>query len=453
MPRKNSLFQRPKKTAKTIRKSSGTYPETLTISDLSHEGRGIARHEGKTIFVSGALPNETVRFEITEKHRRFDEARCTEIITASEQRTEPGCDYYGQCGGCDMQHMEHEHQIPTKQQLVINQLERLGKFTPEIIETPLASEPWQYRRSGRIGINQLMRDGSPLVGFRRRSSNKLLNINHCPVLATPLNRILKQLPDRLAKAEQFKEITHAELTQGDQEGALTLRVKKTPETALLDDLTALAESVNFKLYLDNGKQITPYNTEANLAYHIPATQTDVRFRPGDFIQVNAQINQQMIERALNWLDLQESDHVLDLFCGVGNFTLPIATQVERVVGVEGVEEMTQRAGSNAQLNKLSNCEFHRADLSKDLTAMPWHKLGFNKALLDPPRTGALEAIKQLEKHQLEKILYVSCNPAALARDGAELIQQGYRAQRFCVMDMFPHTSHVESMVLFERVGK
>ncbi|WP_286238964.1 23S rRNA (uracil(1939)-C(5))-methyltransferase RlmD [Neptuniibacter halophilus] len=450
MKRKNSLFSRPAAKKPVKSREPLAYPETLEIERLSHEGRGVARHQGKTLFISGALPGETVRFSIDTKHRRFDEGHCVEVITPANERTDPVCPHYGVCGGCDLQHLAHDQQINAKQEIVLEQLQRLGKFRPEQIEAPITSPAWHYRRSARIGVNQLLRDGSPLIGFRRRGSSKLTQIEHCPVLAPALEQIMTGLREVLATADQFKEITHAELTQGDTEGALTLRVKKTPQPELCVKLQQLAESHNFKLYLDNGEQIRAYAGDAELFYQHAASGAEIHFKPGDFIQVNASVNQQMIDRALAWLTPSAEDSILDLFSGVGNFTLPLARQAGRVVGIEGVDEMVHRARDNVQRNQQNNCEFFRADLSKDLRAMAWYKQGFNKILLDPPRTGALEIIRQLQQHKADTVLYVSCNPAALARDGAELIRQGYRASRFCVMDMFPHTSHVESLALFER---
>lgn len=449
MKKSKSLFARPIK-SKSRSNKSFEYPELLNIEGMSHEGRGIAKHEGKTIFVAGALPDEQVKYQVETKHRRFDEATCIEVIKASPDRTDPKCQHYDQCGGCDLQHYDHNVQITTKEKLVLDQLSRLGKFSPKTIERAITSPSWQYRRSCRLGINQLKRDGSPIVGFRRRGSNKLTSIADCPVLAEPLNKVLKGLPPLLESAESFKEITHAELSLGDHEGAMTLRVKKQPSKELCEQLNTLATNLGFKLYLDFGDHSEAFEEEATLGYTHQTSGTQIRFQPGDFIQVNASVNQQMIDRAIEWLELTESDRVLDLFSGIGNFTLPIATTAASVVGVEGVEDMVERSRENAELNQLSNCSFYRADLSKDLTAMPWYKQGFNKILLDPPRTGALEIIQQLEQHKAEYILYVSCNPAALARDGAELIRQGYTAERFCVMDMFPQTSHVESLILFRK---
>ncbi|EAR59883.1 23S rRNA (uracil(1939)-C(5))-methyltransferase RlmD [Neptuniibacter caesariensis] len=449
MKKQNSLFARkPAKSPKS--KASMDYPETLEIIGLSHEARGIAKHNGKTIFVTGALTGETVRYEISKKHRRFDEAECVEVITPSPNRVEPFCQYYGQCGGCDLQHLEHSEQIKAKESLVLDQLQRLGKFNPESTTPPLSGSDQEYRRSCRIGINQLMRDGTPIIGFRRRGSSKLLQVDNCPILINPINKILGKLKAVLSEADSCKEITHAELSMGDQQGAMTLRIKKPLPESLSSSLQKLAEDNEFRLYFDNGQQINAFGDEADLSYQLEKSETQIGFKPGDFIQVNASVNTQMINRAMDWLDLKDNDRVLDLFSGVGNFSLPLATKAGSVIGVEGVEDMVQRAQNNAKQAGLNNCEFYRADLSKDLKALPWYKQGFSKILIDPPRTGALEVIKQLEQHQCDQILYVSCNPSALARDGAELIRQGYKASKFCVMDMFPHTSHVESLVLFEK---
>lgn len=432
---------------------ANTTPVELTIEGLSHEGRGIARHEGKTIFVSGALSGETVEARITKHHKRFAEAECTQVIQASPFRSEPVCPHYGVCGGCDLQHLEHAQQIEEKQAIVLDQLQRLGKVQPEQIESPLRSQPENYRRAARLGINQLQRDGSVVIGFRRRGSNKLTSIDHCPVLNEKLNQVISLLNEGLQDVENVRNITHAEVVMGDDEGALTLRTKKRLPDELISTLTAAVEDIQLKLYLDDGKQAQPAAEPAQLNYALSDHDISLNFEPGDFLQVNAAVNTQMIQRAIDWLELQKDDRVLDLFSGIGNFTLPMARYAGEVVGVEGSDTMVNRATTNAKYNQLENTNFYKGDLSSDLRHHHWYNQGFNKILLDPPRTGALEAIKQLQHYNADRILYVSCNPAALARDAAELVSQGYRFTRFCVMDMFPHTSHVESLALFEKPAK
>lgn len=428
-------------------------PIELAIEGLSHEGRGIARHDGKTIFVSGALSGETVEAHITKQHKRFAEAECIQVKQASPFRSEPVCPHYGVCGGCDLQHLEHAQQIEEKQAIVLDQLQRLGKIQPEQIEAPLRSQPEHYRRAARLGINQLQRDGSVVIGFRRRGSNKLTSVDHCPVLHEKLNQVISLLHQRLEHVENVRNITHAEVVMGDSEGALTLRTKKRLPDVLISTLAAAVEDIQLKLYLDDGEQVLPAAESAHLTYTLPDHNLCLNFEPGDFLQVNAAVNAQMIQRAIDWLDLQKDDRVLDLFSGIGNFTLPLARYAGEVVGVEGSEHMVRRATENASRNHLDNTAFYKGDLSGDLRHHYWYNQGFNKVLLDPPRTGALEAIEQLQHYDADRILYVSCNPAALARDAAELVSQGYRFTRFCVMDMFPHTSHVESLALFEKPVK
>lgn len=428
-------------------------PIQLSIEGLSHEGRGIARHNGKTLFVAGALPGEEVEARITKTHRRFDEAQCINVIQASEDRAEPICEHYGVCGGCDLQHLTHARQIEEKQRIVLDQLERLGKIQPEATESPLHSPASKYRRSARLGVNQLQRDNSVVVGFRRRASNKLTRIDHCPVLNDTLNQTIQLLQNALDQAGQVRDITHAEISMGDQEGALTLRIKKRPSDALLDAISLAANQLDLRLYLDDGQNTLAYTDAADLHYRLPDQDIKLSFEPGDFLQVNAGVNEQMISRALEWLQPTPDDRILDLFSGIGNFTLPLALNAGEVVGVEGSDTMVQRAAANAEANGLANCAFYRANLSNDLRHHRWFNQGFNKIVLDPPRTGALEAIKQLEHYQADQILYVSCNPSALARDAAELVAMGYRFSRFCVMDMFPQTSHVESLALFEKPEK
>ena len=241
-------------------------PIELTIEGLSHEGRGIARHEGKTIFVSGALSGETVEARITKNHKRYAEAECIQVTQASPFRSEPVCPHYGVCGGCDLQHLEHAQQIEEKQAIVLDQLQRLGKVQPEQIESPLRSQPENYRRAARLGINQLQRDGSVVIGFRRRGSNKLTSIDHCPVLNEKLNQVISLLHESLQDVENVRNITHAEVVMGDSEGALTLRTKKRLPDELISTLTAAVEDVQLKLYLDDGEQVQPAAEPAQLTY-------------------------------------------------------------------------------------------------------------------------------------------------------------------------------------------
>jgi len=445
---RSSRIVRTKRSQRTA--STSAEPLTVDIETLSHEGRGIARVDGKTLFVRDALPGETAVVRIDRQHRRYDEGHMIELKTAAAERTEPGCQHAALCGGCQLQHLHHDHQISHKERWVLEQLERQAGLTPEQIDTPLRSADSHYRRAARIGINQ-RKDGSAVVGFRQQASKHLTDIEQCMVLDkrgetlfTELKALLDQYPG------QIKRITHAELTLGDGNGALTLRVMKNLDGGLQQRLTRLARSLDCTLYLDFGDHTAcagDGDTEAP-GFDLPAFDLRLTFAPGDFIQVNAGVNQQMIERALEWLAPQQDERILDLFCGLGNFTLPLATRASEVVGVEGSKDMVARGEHNARLNGLENCQFEAADLTQPIANRTWFRQGFDKVLIDPPRTGALEVIEQLVKTPISQLLYVSCNPAALARDAAVLKEAGFRLQRFCVMDMFPHTTHVESLAMF-----
>ena len=423
---------------------------TVSIENLSHEGRGIARVEGKTLFVSGALPEETVLAQIDKTHRRYDEGHMVSLEQASAERVEPHCPHFNNCGGCQLQHLQHDKQIEYKQQWVLDQLLRQAQTTPELIEPPLRSPEHAYRRAARIGINQ-KQDGTAVVGFRRSNSNRIEAIEHCPVLDQRANQLFSSLTDLLNQyPDQIKRITHAELAFGDERGALTLRIMKGLDGVLLKSLSELSASINCNLYLHRGDQIETITEQGPLSFNLPSFGQTLEFAPGDFIQVNAAMNQSMIDRAIEWLSPQPDERILDLFCGLGNFTLPLATRAAEVVGVEGSKEMVERGKQNAALNKQQNSHFEAADLTQPISQRRWFKQGFDKALIDPPRTGALEVIQQLVNTPLKQLLYVSCNPSALARDAAALKEAGFRLQRFCVMDMFPHTTHVESLALFIR---
>ncbi|UTW13689.1 23S rRNA (uracil(1939)-C(5))-methyltransferase RlmD [Marinobacterium rhizophilum] len=433
------------------RKSASKSPQVLDIEGLSHEGRGVARLDGKAVFVSGALPGEQVMARIDTDRNRYAQAQTLEVLSASPERAEPGCQHYGQCGGCDLQHLRHDQQIHFKQEQALDQLRRIGSLVPDATEAPLVSLPWHYRRSARVGINQLQRNGEPLIGFRRRASNKLLQIEQCEVLDLRAQDLFRGLRDTLAGLDDLKSITHAQVQYGDHLGALTLRTKKPLRADTLARLQPVARQFELQLYLEDsqGTRYAGDAPEQPLTYALPAFKLELEFAPGDFLQVNPELNRQMVSRAIEWLDPQPGDRVLDLFCGLGNFTLPLATRCAEVVGVEGSDTMAERASINARRNGIENATFFRNDLSQDFRHQKWYRTGFDLILLDPPRTGAREAIQQLIGYRAKRILYVSCNPAMLARDGAELAQAGYRLTRFCAMDMFPHTAHVEALALFE----
>lgn len=442
------------KQPKPQNQSLPTEPVEIKIESLSHDGRGVGRYDGKATFVSNALPGETVLALLNQAKSKFNEAVTTEIIDSSENRISPSCPHYEQCGGCDLQHLNPESQIALKQSQVLEQLQRIGQSTPEEILPPLRSAVTHYRRSARIGVNQLS-DGEPIVGFRRRHSNLLCQIDNCEVLDARLENIFSTVRNKLQDSGDVKPITHIEIDLGDSgiagnEGFMNVRLKKNISDEQKSIFQAIAEQ--YKLTLGFiGNEVEPAPPATDIGYQLgPDT---LYFRSGDFIQVNAGINHQMVNLANELLEIKPGDRVLDLFCGLGNFSIPMARNGAQVTGIEGNSSMVQQAQLNAEHNKIEGCEFHCGNLAKELNGLHWYRKGYNKILLDPPRAGAATIIPQLTALTPEKVLYISCNPGALARDSRSFKEQGYTLKQFLVMDMFPQTHHLESMALFVKGKK
>lgn len=439
--------------------ASATLPHTpslleVEVQDLSLEGRGVARHDGKTLFISGALPGERVQARVVARHKRFDEAKALEILQPSDERQSPPCRYYGVCGGCQLQHLSPGAQIAYKERLVLDQLKRFAKIEPESIEPALCGSDLGYRRSARIGINQRS-DGQLLIGFRRQGSNKLIDIESCAVLEQRINELLGVVQSILEKTGSIKHLTHLDIGCGDHSGALTLRATRALDPELLEQLQPACERLGFKLFFQgNDDRLQEVKTDAPpLSYRPCASGPELAFAPRDFLQVNAEINRRMVARAIEWLAPTAQERTLDLFCGLGNFTLPLAQHAGEVIGVEGSSEMVARTRENAQRNGLKNIRVFKSDLSRDIRDTAWYqpagRKGFDLIVLDPPRAGAEECVRQLRQYGARAVLYIACNPSSLVRDAQLLVESGYRMSRFAVMDMFPHTAHVESMALFE----
>ncbi|WP_428036136.1 23S rRNA (uracil(1939)-C(5))-methyltransferase RlmD [Amphritea sp.] len=425
-------------------------PVELNIDSLSYDGRGVGRYQGKTAFIANALPGEQVLARLTEEKARFYQGHADTVISPSKHRIEPACPHYQQCGGCDLQHLDNQAQLELKQTQVLEQLERIGHTKPANIRAPLTAVSWHYRRSARIGINQLA-DGEPIIGFRRRGSHLLTQIDSCAVLDARVSDIFSRVREALRDSGDIRYITQLDLNLGDQDGYLSLRLKRRLTDEHLEIFTELADhySLNLQYQVIGAEQS---DAPAQLSsYHLG--EQVLAFRPGDFIQVNASINQQMISEACQLLDLKPEDRVLDMFCGLGNFSLPVAHSGALVTGVEGSLSMVEQAQRNAQQNQLHHCRFFCANLADDLKGLQWFKQDYNKIIIDPPRTGAASLIPQICRLKPELILYISCNPGALARDSQLLNEEGYQLQEFLVMDMFPQTHHVESMALFVRGKK
>lgn len=431
-------------------------PVELLVHALSHDGRGVADQQGKKIFVDGALTGELVVAQITREHRRFSEAKVIEIKQASPDRVIPPCKHADLCGGCSLQHMSSSAQIQLKEKALLEQLRHFGGLKPKTLLPPLMGPTEHYRRRGRLGVKYVFKREQILVGFREKNTHFIADIDQCEVLDQRVGYLLHPLRAVIQSLTAFKTIPQIEISMGDDQVALVFRHLEPLSEADQNTLIEFATTHQIELYLQPAgvasvHKIWPLGSEERLAYALPDFDLQMRFHPMDFTQVNYVINKNMINLAIDLLAPSSTDRVLDLFCGLGNFTLPLARRVSHVVGVEGDEAMVVRGRENAQHNQLSNVTFYGADLTSDFTSSVWAKEGFDKILLDPPRSGAFEMVQYLPKFNASTIVYVSCNPATLARDAGELVKNGYVLKKAGVMDMFPHTTHVESIALFERV--
>ncbi|MEO0368141.1 MAG: 23S rRNA (uracil(1939)-C(5))-methyltransferase RlmD [Pseudomonadota bacterium] len=437
-----------------------TTPFQLDITSLAHDGRGVGRDaEGQVVFVDFCLPDEKVECVPVMRRKGQLFATTTSVLEASRDRVEPKCEVFGQCGGCVLQHLDEHKQIHYKQGQLAENFERIGKVTPERWLDPLISDSWGYRRRARLGAKYVPKKGGLIIGFRERNSSFIQPIDQCDVLMPEVSALLPALRTCLADISCNDKIPQIEVCVADN--ALVLVIRHL-ETLLQDDLNLLSEfgqAHNCHIYLQPGGLKTvhvhyPRNAEP-LFYQFPDDGIRIEFLPTDFIQVNAQINDKLVRRAIDLLDLSKDDHLLDLFSGVGNFTLPLASRVAKAVGVEGDRGLVERAEHNKQLNKFDHVEFHFGDLfdaeMNSDSHGSWLDNQFDKILIDPPRSGAAEIIKRLPAFDAKKIVYVSCGPATLARDAGVMVNEhGYRLSAAGVIDMFPHTAHVESIALFER---
>ncbi len=431
-------------------------PAEATIESLTHDGKGVAHLDGKATFIHGSLPGERVRFLYTGRWRKYDEGRVVEVLEPSPERVEPRCEQFGICGGCSLQHQAHAAQIQAKQQAMLDALKHIGKVTPEEVLAPLVgTSAWGYRRKARLGVRYVPKKGGALVGFRERGSSRVADIGCCHVLHPRVGELLPQLRaliDTLSNPDQIPQI---EMAMGDETCVLIFRLLEAPSAADLSLLGEFGPRHGVSIYLQEGgpETVRPLDgIGVELTYELPEFDLRLHFLPSDFTQVNSDINRQMIHRAVEMLELQPQDRVLDLFCGLGNFTLPLARRAGSVTGVEGEAGLVARARENAERNDITNTTFYTANLYDTLEQEPWLTQRFDKVLLDPPRSGAQEVLAHLPGLGAERIVYVSCYPGTLARDAGILVhEQGYRLLSAGVMDMFPHTAHVESIALFEKV--
>ncbi|WED22251.1 23S rRNA (uracil(1939)-C(5))-methyltransferase RlmD [Vibrio sp. JC009] len=434
-------FFQPKKKSQIEKKH-----QQVKIERLDHHGAGIGYLNKKPVFVEGALPGEEVLVQLTESKSKYARGNLIKLLSESSKRVEPFCPHYKECGGCNMQHLSHEDQIEYKCQS-LKQL--FAKFAKEDIklEAPVTGDEKGYRRRARFSLLVDKRSGELRFGFRKKQSKQVVNVTDCPVLDPALNSLLPELKACLSKLKASANLGHAEVVLGDDTPVVLLRYVRALPQEDRDKLVEFAQQVNVSLYLQSDKELElvtgdmPAYSEAGV--RIP-------FLPTNFIQVNRKVNQKMVAKALDWLDIQEDESILDLFCGLGNFSLPAAQKARKVVGIEGVDEMVVQAKQNAEINRVTNAEFYQANLEEDLSDREWAKSKFEKILLDPARAGAAGIVDQVSELGAKRVVYVSCNPATLARDSQSLTQQGFRLTKLGMLDMFPHTGHLESIALFEK---
>jgi len=431
-------------------------PETATIGSMTHDGRGIAALDGKKVFVAGALPGESVRFQRRKLHRNYDEAELLEVITTSAERIDARCEAFGRCGGCSLQHITPEQQRAIKEQSLRDNLERIGQAEPRHWLPPMLGPTWNYRRRARLAVKDVPAKGRTLVGFRERHAPFITDMQRCEVLAKPLDGMLVELSQLVGGLSIRARLPQIEIAVAENATALVFRVLDPPSDADLDALRAFARKHDFRVYLQTGgldsvRILYPEAVDEALYYTLPEFDLRIDFEPIDFVQVNSEINRRMVHFAVLQVAAGPDDRVLDLYCGIGNFSLPLARTSHEVLGVEGDATLVARAAANARANGLANVEFRVADLAKVDGTEAWVRAGWDRMLLDPARAGAAEVVKRMHLFAPARIVYVSCHPGTLARDTNTLVhEQGYRLESAGIIDMFPHTAHVESIAVFTK---
>ena len=426
--------------------------KNVHIEKLDHQGRGIAYFQNKPLFIDGGLSGESLDIQILESKKRYSKGLIKKINQASELRIEASCPHYNECGGCHLQHIDHQQQIKIKSQGLISLFKRFAKQAPAQLAAPVVGKVWGYRRTARFGLQFDKKSKQLKMGFRRALSNSLIEQKVCPVLLPQLECLILPLKALLNSLKSRMELGHLEILFADQGVVVLLRHLKALPKEDLQLIEQFSEAHNINFFAQDSKHaVVCLSGSQQLSYRLSEWDCTLNFSPTDFLQVNSNVNQKMVAQALNWLDLNKDDLVLDLFCGLGNFTLPIAKKAAKVVGIEGVQKMVDRASANAALNNLHNATFYQADLSAaDVAKQAWATQSFNKVLLDPARAGAFECMPFITKLKPAHIVYVSCDPLTLARDSQLLLENGYKLDKLGLLDMFPQTGHMESMALFVR---
>lgn len=425
--------------------------QELHIDSLDLEGQGVVKGFPVT-FVKGGLPGELCKVQIIKQSKRFQQGKVTRVVNSSDLRITPFCKHFEQCGGCQNQHIAPENLLPYKKDAVSALLERSAGVDAADIpwQPPLTASTKHYRRKARLAVDARNRDNIRL-GFRAQSSKQILSIDECQILNANMEALLLPLQSLLQSMRNPSVIGHISMLNGENDLTLGFRVIKTLAQSDVELVEAFAEKYNVKCLLQHAEG----TSESDNHYALSASNNDkevvnlnIYLSQDDFVQVNSELNQAMVSQAVDWLTLSEVDRVLDLFCGVGNFSLPLALKSGSVLAIEGVAEMVQKAQANAQINGIENIEFLHGDLSADDCLARLRRENCNKVLLDPARDDALEVMEVLNSLRPEAILYVSCNPNTFVRDIAQLLQSHYALEKIGLLDMFPYTTHTEIMALF-----
>jgi len=424
---------------------------TATIVDLTHDGVVVADVDGRKGGVADALPGERVEIALRKRRRKMQEAELIRVLEPSPARVQPECEYFGRCGGCALQHLQHTAQVSFKQQAVAEALKRIGNVEPLEWLPAVVSEPWHYRRRARLGVKYVTAKNRVLVGFRERAGPYITDMRHCPVLEPPLDGLLGELAELIEKSSIRERLPQIEAAVADDVVALVLRVLAEPSEADVEAFRAFGAKHDIDLYWQRGGPgtIVPLDRARSLTYELPGLGLKYEFLPTDFVQVNAGINAELVSTAVRLAAPEPTDRVLDLYCGLGNFSLPLAQRAGALLGVEGDAGLVARAARNAAVNRVGNARF----VTADLMALGWgfYRERWDIVVLDPPRTGAEAPIAELARSNPRRIVYVSCHPATLARDARVLVDKhGFTLRLARVFDMFPHTHHIESLALFTR---
>lgn len=439
-------------TLSTLDEKPGYEAEAVRIGSLSQDGRGVARRDGKVVFVRGALAGERVTLGRVRRRRSYDEAAATQILEAAPERNEPRCAHFGLCGGCTLQHLKPEAQLAAKEQSLLEVLDRVGGVTPGRLFPRLRGPHYRYRRKARLGVKFVPAKDRVLVGFHEAGGRYVTDAWDCPVLAwtgPPLPELLSDLIGGLELATRCPQV---EFATGDSGAAFVFRLLDAPSAADVERLIAFGQRWDCAMWIQTRgpESLLLLYGPALLNYALPEFGVTLHFLPTDFVQVNAVVNRSLVHAAVDRLALSGDARVLELYSGIGNFTLALARNVSELVSVEGAADLVRRARANARANGIGNIRHHVADLSMAPAGVPWLQGRYEAVVLDPPRSGARAVIPALRMAGAERVLYVSCHPATLARDAAELDVAGFALEAAGVADMFPHTAHAEAMAMFVR---